>query len=369
MESASDLPLKRDVKGDRDNLRYGSLEKSTVPKYRVAGRGNVIGLPRAYQIKHIPGGARQITLPPADTGRRHVKQPPVLPKPTVNIRFSPDQEATDDPIKHQSSYISIRAGSSRKRRRLSGLEHPFSIIDATDQSNQNDSSSTDDEDDAADGDDAYEAFRNDTVQQRQRELLKRTNSDPEDLGAWLALIEHQGELVRQDEPNTTTLNPGQRRTLVELHISLYQQALSKMTSSAARQRLIVGLMQEGSKVWDHAKQTEEWQNLLNDSASFSLRVLHLNFLMANPWTFSYQGCLQAIDHYLQIYQAEPRSETRDESIIYLLLRATLLMKQAGYAERAIAVWQANLEFNFLSPLDYGNKDPAAHFEAFWSTLR
>ncbi|ETN46805.1 uncharacterized protein HMPREF1541_00994 [Cyphellophora europaea CBS 101466] len=368
MESALDLLLKRDVKGDRDNLRYGSLEKSTIPKYRVAGRGSIIGLPRAYKVKHIPGGARQISGPQADTGHRHANNSLLSPAPQPSTRPIPKRESVnDDPIRRQSSYISVRAGSSRKRRRLSDLEHPFSIIDHTAQPDQDDSSSAGDEDDIADEANAYEAFRSDTVQRRQRELLKRTNSDPEDLDAWLALIEHQQELVRGSESNTTTLSPSQRRTLIELRISLYQQALSKVTTSDTRQRLIVGLMQEGSKIWDHAKQTEEWQKLLNDSASVSLRVLHINFLMTNPWTFSYPGCLQAIDECLQIYLAEPTSEIRDDHVVYLLLRATLLMKQAGYAERAVAVWQGNLEINFFPPSECGTRDLTARFETFWDS--
>lgn len=57
--------------------------------------------------------------------------------------------------------------------------------------------------------------------------------------------------------------------------------------------------------------------------------------------------------YRRVY-ADPSGisdEAREENQVYLLLRACLFLKQAGYAERALAIFQALMEVTFFKP-DY-----------------
>lgn len=356
-----------DLKGDRDNLRYGGLEKSTIPRYRLAGQGYLIGLGRTFRIRPGSSSTRVTVAIGADASRRekHDSLLAAVPQPRLNIINKRD--VSRHPIEEQANFISIRSStSSRKRRRVSGPQHPFSIIEAPGEDESDQSSATSDEDsDGPNPTDAYEAFRNDRSQQRQRELLKRTTSDPQDVQAWFALIDHQEDLVRLSGGENHVLSVGQRRTLAELRIGLFEDALFKVVDPTARQRLIHGLIREGTKIWDFARQLIEWKKLLSKDASFELRVLHLNFLMSNPSTFAYEECLNTISEYLDLHKSGASSATRDEHLVYLLLRATLFMKQAGYVERAAAIWQANLEFNFFGSQDGDARELENSFEDFW----
>ncbi len=61
------------------------------------------------------------------------------------------------------------------------------------------------------------------------------------------------------------------------------------------------------------------------------------------------------------------------NLTYIILRATLFMRDAGYAESALAVWQGLLELNFFAPIELSSKSKERHedllasFEEFWDS--
>lgn len=57
-----------------------------------------------------------------------------------------------------------------------------------------------------------------------------------------------------------------------------------------------------------------------------------------------------------------------DSQIYVLLRMTRFMEEAGYLENAIAAWQALLEYQFFRPASVqANESAVSSFEAFWES--
>lgn len=288
--------------------------------------------------------------------------------PSAGAAVLKKDKSMNDPIERQSAYVSIRRDNcgSKRRKLNSSYEKPFSTAGAPFHASSDSTSSSGEESDLAPGV-AYEASRQHSVQQRQRELLQQTTAEPDDVEAWLSLIGHQEELVRSSDMEKAALSASQRRTSIELRLSLYEEALSKVGVPEARQRLLQGFLRDGSKIWDTQQQRVEWERLLTGDASYELRVLHINFLVSNPSVFSYDKCLQTLEDYLSIYLSRSPSVDRDMKAIYWLLRATFFMQQAGYTERAVAIWQAVLEYNFFGPEASSSSDRIASFENFWDS--
>lgn len=214
--------------------------------------------------------------------------------------------------------------------------------------------------------DAFEAFKNDPIHRRHMELSRATVEHPEDASAWLALVEYQPILFKaQNSSEYSTLQSS--RSLADMKISLYEQALSHVEDSDRRNALILGLMQEGSKVWDTAKQVSQWQAVLGRDSSPDLWILYVNFIQSNPVKFSFDGCFEIYRQWFQTLKRLPNGRDRDSCYIYALIRATMLLWQAGFTERAIGVWQAVLEYNFFRPPDLSAEELLPAFERFWES--
>ena len=361
----AELSLKPEIRGDQNNLLYGSLEKSTVPKYRISGHGHIIGLDRGFKVLKTSNGRREIVAVGLDTAHRQRNQPSIQSISSEDRQVIKSQPSLDDDIRHQSNWISL--GGSRKRRRLSEVQDVRLSIFAPPGDNKasDEESSTEDDTTGPGKEEPRKPVYTDEVQLRQRQLMKRTSDDPEDLQAWLDLIQHQSHVVRGSGEVGSRLNGSQIRTLIAMRIDLYEQALNQIKSFEAQCRLVTGLMREGSKVWEHEKQQSKWQCMLTDNASFEIQLLHLDFLMSSTQAFSYEKILNVGKGYLNDYRSKPPSTTRDKHIIRLLQRITCFMAQAGYNEHAWAVWQANLDANFCRPANVS--DLSTSFEDFWDS--
>lgn len=350
----ADTLFKLDIKGDRQNLAYQSLHQASIPIYRPAGRGNVIGLDRGFRILKSSDTGRKVVVSSLDSGvkqRQHFS-PIAESQPSQLLRALPAQK---DIITNQVEYVALTSGCSRKRRRLSserGSDVESGSEDSTDEVLV---------DPKTNGHDTFD----DSVHQRQRTLAEQTSKQPDDIDAWCALLDLQADVVRPSADKHVRLTAAQERTVSDLKISLYQEALSKAKNPSFRERLTSGLMTEGSKVWDRGKQLAEWRRLMKTNPSFDLAVLYLNFLQANQVGFSYEGCLDA---YRDCFKRELRRSAgrdRDSNCLYILLRLTNFMKQSGYSELATAVWQGMMELNFYRPASIPHDQALDALEDFW----
>jgi hypothetical protein len=356
-----DLTVKTDTRGDRDNLRYGQLERSSIPKYRLAGKSRVVGLSRAFRIARDSGSFREIVAVGADSSQRYLRNSLHSPirEPDSSITTA-DADDQLDLIRSQSDYVSLRQG---KRRKLSGQSElrPFSILDGSTKLDETSSSSDEGEHREPSDNDNFTEFREDAVHKRQRDLMGETSQDPDNLDSWLSLVAHQEAIVLSYTVQSRRMTPDQHRILSKLRIGVYEDALSKATLSETREQLVIGLMQEGAKLWDRQQQAAQWDKTLAAYMSLRLSMIRLDFLLTNAWSFSYSECS---DYVHTLLQSRDQGTRNVIDTIYLLLRATFLMKQAGYDEKATAVWQALIEFNLFRPNDTAS---GTTFEEFWDS--
>jgi hypothetical protein len=91
---------------------------------------------------------------------------------------------------------------------------------------------------------------NEVARQRNIELSQRVEVDPTNVDAWLELVNHQDDLIR-DGSGRRKLTSAERLSTADIKLSMYEKALNKVGKSGGRERLLIGFMEEGSKIWEY----------------------------------------------------------------------------------------------------------------------
>lgn len=351
-----------DRKGDRQNLEYASLDRYAIPRYYTAGNGGLIGLGRNYRIISRTETRREVENVELDSIRRSRRQSllTAVASEADSIVKLPSHPSNMDDL--QKDFVSLGYGRPRKKRRLSDEAQSYT----SDQESSDESGTDTDRNVAHDKHaDAFDDFKNDPIQRRHMELSRATVENPQDTQAWLEFIDYQ-ETFLNGQHRSRDIGTASS-SLAELRISLYEQALSHVKDLEDRHVLILGLMREGSQVWDAQKQTAQWEAFLDGDASFDLWVLYLNFIQGNALRFKVEACLEIYKRCLQRFQKAANDYVRDSQCIYLILRVTVFLWHAGYTERAIGIWQAVLEYNLFRPKSLSTVDLLSSLEQFWSS--
>ena len=379
-----------DRKGDQYNLTYGSLHRYSIPRYRTAGYRRVVGLSRTHKIlQSSEGNTRILTEDQKDSDVR-VKAHSLLvghvDKKTPSVRVVPDATAiqTRD-AELQRDFLAFDAHGRRKRRRIEAQESFHVAAHDRSSASQQKSGERDilsqrrnlSESDSAEShsdsrsdssqDDSFDRFRKDARQQKTLELSRAVHDRPQDIEAWLTLIRHQDVVLDEKDGTTRAPTNAEKFALADVKISIYETALSKNASNLERDRLIIGLMEEGSKIWDAKKLANQWRSVLQENPVFSnLWIKYLDFQQSNFLTFTYDQCKSVYAKCLNIAATQSPGRNRDQLRIFLFLRLTVFMKDAGYSEHAVGAWQALLEYNYFHPDVLEGQTRMSLFEDFWN---
>ena len=201
---------------------------------------------------------------------------------------------------------------------------------------------------------------------------------PEDVEAWIALIDHQDSLLGWADEGRRKVTTAERRSTADIKLHMYEKALVKAGSTlATRERLLLGLMAEGAKIWDFKTQSERWEQVSQDNLdSVILWKQYLVFRQCTFVAFRYEEVsgifVKRIKLLKEAIEKSEKAGTETgvlfEHLIYTILRVTLYMREAGFSELAIAIWQALLEFNFFAPkVPPSSSSRLNSFREFWDS--
>ncbi|KAJ5884719.1 hypothetical protein N7495_009229 [Penicillium taxi] len=209
---------------------------------------------------------------------------------------------------------------------------------------------------------------------RNQELWRATKEDPKSVDAWLALIQHQDLLLRDREASSKPLNTATQQTLASSRISLYEDAISKVGNSPRKDILIIGWLQEGACLWDRSKLLEQWQSALANNPQFiALWMKYIDFRHTDYPSFTFVDCLMLYQECLRMNASVTSGDQKWVNLCYIFLRMTLFLREAGYVEYAVGLWQAVLEFCCFAPTEFadhtvGDKTQAlSSFHRFWTS--
>ncbi|PYH89673.1 DUF1740-domain-containing protein [Aspergillus ellipticus CBS 707.79] len=373
-EEVSDLYI-IDTKGDRYNVIYGTLHRYSIPNYHRVGRGSVLGLPPRYKIDRESAVEDKLVI--RDETRRTEKSRAKaksilsgLAKQKSRLLRIRTESLLETTLNHSDDYIPLSVSSKGKRLDILELnsddeKHAYRSIHGKAKPDEDLPSDVE----AISGTDSEDGIRGDPdeeIKQHNAELSRMVKQHPTDVSAWLRLVEHQDSLLLGSDRESSSLTYAEKQSLADIKVSLYEKALKGVGQRPDRDRLLLGLLEEGAKLWDTKKLSAKWRSVLKANSQFiSLWVKYLDFRQTQFLDFTYERCLATFLECLKLNQSAPDKPEMVQVHMYLFLRLTLFMREAGFTEHAAALWQGILELTFFQPESPGaSGDPRELMSAF-----
>ena len=368
-----------DRKGDRHNITYGTLHRYSVPAFYRIGRGSVLGLPRMYKIDRSTAfdGKLVLRTDPQNAGPKPKSAFSKLNKQRPKLLRVRPEYISDAAVDTAADFLPLTPSKSRRSikppgdfdtdderyayRSIQGKAKPQDDI-PSDLESAPDTDSSDDE--------RRQVELGDEVKQKNVELSRNVESNPYDVVAWLKLIDHQDAVLRGDENETRPLTYAEKTSLADIKTSLCEKALKRIGENASKDRLLLKLLEEGAKLWDTKKLSSQWQNILKANSRFiSLWVRYLDFRQTQFLDFTYERCMRTFIDCLRLNMSSPDGPEKVNVQLYLFLRLTLFIRESGFTEHAVGLWQTALESTFFRPdgLNAGDGGVLSAFREFWET--
>lgn len=369
-----------DTEGDRSVLKYGTAHRYDIPLYRRAGEGQVLGLPENLAIDREHAESDTIVLRDKNAGSQKHKFPGPLSGPVkqptqlYRLRQDANPPATEElksdtilleyPIEKASGVNTVESDSDDERfayRSILGkaktedvLPKDMELVTAQASNNEEHQVSLDAERRA-----------------RNAKLSHNLACNPKDVASWLELIDNQSALVLGPGEDDRHLTSAECKSVADMRLSLYDKALVSCGDTVHKELLVLGRLQEGGHLWDRKQFFEEWEKTLGENPdSMSLWLKYLNLRQTDFQDFAVDDCKSLLVNCMKRIDASPHDSRYPQVQCYLLLRLTLLLREAGYTELAVGLWQAVLEFTCFRPDAHseGQRDTAlAQFCEFWDS--
>ncbi|KAI7908306.1 NRDE-2, necessary for RNA interference-domain-containing protein [Cokeromyces recurvatus] len=367
-----------DRRGDPDIITYGGNHAYSVPIFKRCGGGRVIGLSPNIRIDNSVVKSGQISI--IDIWDKKKTSRYIDPdyswkefdKDLKRIHIQPEKN-TSDPFALHTNIITLEDRQSR----LQSNDDDYNISGVDYRSLEgNKVRHADQQEDIEQLREEGESF-NDYIRQRTIDFNRQLDKEPENVQLWLDFIHFQDEAATSLDPNAPKSN---KSSLSEIKLNIFEKALE---SNPMDEELLLAYLTCGAESWENLKLLREWDRVLKEHPS-SIRLWseYINLRQTNFASFSYTQCVQVfadaisvLSRQLQQQQYRDEDERREDIeslMVYILLRACLFMKQAGYQERAFAIIQAIVEFNLFQPhilnmTDDNNKTKLNAFTDFWDS--
>ncbi|TLD14394.1 uncharacterized protein PgNI_04690 [Pyricularia grisea] len=392
-----------DRRGDPLILRYGSNDRSKVPVYRRGGRGRVLGQAVGF-LETDRVGAKEVFVIRSARERgslfREKNIPQLKSGNGLEKNFIPrSQNRSDVPVaSEEMEFLPITNPNKRKRGqddedahdgrfgpnggplRMGGLQ-PSEPSAFDSETTSDEDQMPDIDDDGDDNDDQTEGQEElQDTKKRLIELSRRVKEHPEDVDAWLALIKLQETRLHFDANEAE--NESFSRGVAEVKLSMFESALKHSRSEVDRERLLLGLMREGRHIWAPKVLTKRWESIYKEHPrSFLLWRAYLDHLMTDVASFGFDEIRGFFQRRLDFLRAEMYLATSKESAtqevinlceqsLYVFLRVTRYLRDSGFFETAVALWQAILELTFCRPSELVDSSAEAcllAFRDFWES--
>ena len=387
-----------DKLGDELNLEYGSLHQYSVPSYFRSGSGRVCGLSPDYRIDREASNQKHVVISDTRLGYHSRRDKAAFTKVHFGneTRIRPTTPLADSLRDLDASFLSLTEHKLNDRQ---GLE---------DTENRDLSSSTDDDkhhyrsiqgkakpvnvpndsdleyyDPQFPSEDNIRSLETNAVLAKKIVLSRRVHSEPDNGDAWLDLIAHQ-DLLMKHQSDKRKVSVADQLSTADIKLSMYEKALNAVRNLDYKERLLLGMMEEGAKIWDTRKLESRWQSALQENPGcLGLWTKYIDFEQTNFSTFHFDELRETYTKCLRILrEVEPAGEGKEaeaniiiEIQLYVLLRVTLCMREAGFPEQSVAIWQAVIEFNCCRPnLSFANnacgrthEDLLQLFEEYWES--
>ncbi|TBU34597.1 NRDE-2, necessary for RNA interference-domain-containing protein [Dichomitus squalens] len=318
-----------DRKGDPLNVRYGGLHAGDIPKHRLVGGGKrVLGLSPALSVVHRGRGGIEI----GPFGRRKI--PALTDSSSRHLLAAPPKRrllaSLEDRYKFREVDGFIRVVSNKPRRD----DQAYREIEREKQDLDSDESDVSEES-ASSGDESDTTFLT-SLQSTLKALEERLATQPTDVSAWLSLLSHTLSTVPVTSKKAS-------RARAEISLSVLRRAMSTHPGNLRSKVLRLKYMKAGEEIWEPEKLKAEWED--------AVKVDNIEIWMAwLDWRVrKTSNILESIIE--DVGRISRALATRGDEIgqLRVFWRAAVALRDAGYVERANAVFQAQAELLYTMP--------------------
>ncbi|KAJ5503861.1 Tetratricopeptide-like helical [Penicillium fimorum] len=350
---ANDEPNKRyvvDSLGDRDNARYG-VDRYDIPAYHRNGNGFVLGLPGRridYKTRYDQGPLLVLRPDsgPSATSAAKPLSAETLSALSINLPLRLQSEINSNiatETQHAQNFIPTTIPSSQP-----GLT-PSVNLDDDPLSYRSIHTPAKSENETAEDFDPTTITRlavEAEILNRNAKLNRAVVQQPNDIQAWIRLAEHQELAVTGDH----TSYYGDVHLVARAKLYVYEKAIKLNAQNPERDHLVLARMEEGAKVWDSTKLALEWEEVLCHNSEFiTVWIEYLDYCQTDSQDFSFDNCFKTYAYCLKVHSRVGSGPQNTLIRSYLLLRLTLFLRESGYVELAVGLWQAVLEFTCFRP--------------------
>ncbi|KAL3472147.1 NRDE-2, necessary for RNA interference-domain-containing protein [Aspergillus californicus] len=366
-----------DRKGDKYILVYGTVHRYSVPRYYRIGKGRVLGLSSKYRIERETIGENEIVVKSesrTDSSKSRAKRllsgSEKLPSRLLRVRPTP---LANDPIKSSEDFVPLKTSRKQDNTGTSDTDDDKFGYRSIHGKLKHDEGLPSDVEPMTDTESDGEGIRQDPdadLKQRNVELSRNVQQRPTDVEAWLQLVDHQATVLKGSAKQPSSLTSAEQNSLADIRLSIYEKALKKVGQGIGRDRLLIGLLEEGSKLWDTTKLLTQWHAILKANSQYiGLWMKYLDFRQTEFLNFSHARCLATFTECLALNKASSDNPDKVRVHMYLFLRLTFFLREAGYTEQATGLWQAVLESTFFRPqeLDINTDEGLSAFTDFWDS--
>lgn len=389
--------------GDPKNLIFGALDRYATPQYFRFGVGSVIGSPSDQKIDRTSSSETVLVL---SDGRHGLSKKDRYLSSKLDLRGARTERvkpATDENLEiyNQTDFIFLAAPTSLKKRRLNVASGEDSTSESESTHYRSIAGKAKSRNESADQDyvcDNYTSHTSgnespesqqlkDNVQKKKVQLSRQVDIDPANCDAWLELISYQDRLMGLGQGLLKiSFTDAERKSNADVKISMYEKALAQVKDPRARETLLLGMMNEASKVWKGQKLSIQWKSIVQENPGYlRLWTRYLDFKQTSFSEFRYEEAQRIyLDCLETLQQARTKNvssmaeqQTLYEIQIYIVMRMTLFIRESGFSEHAVAAWQALLEYQFFRPIHFesdehragssSHQETLSSFEEFWDS--
>nr|XP_008112882.1 PREDICTED: protein NRDE2 homolog [Anolis carolinensis] len=219
------------------------------------------------------------------------------------------------------------------------------------------------------------------LMKKLEEHNRMVRENPRDVKAWMDFVSFQDELMRG--PSCFTMTEGEWETrkkslklVLEKKLAILERAIENNPNSVDLKLARLKLCME---FWEPSAVIKEWQKLVflhpNDPVLWQKYLLFCQsqfstFVVSKVHSL-YGKCLSTLsaiqDGNMVSHPALPGTE---EAMLVIFLQQCHFLRQAGHSEKAIALFQALIDFTFFKPdsvKELLTRGQVEFFEPFWDS--
>ncbi|XP_006454634.1 hypothetical protein AGABI2DRAFT_114375 [Agaricus bisporus var. bisporus H97] len=342
-----------DTKGDALTLQYGGLYAGDIPRYHLYGGGRqILGLSKAWAVFRRAGKGIEVGLKGAhkhaglaDPGTRSLLAIPaksLLPSATPSSKY----EEIDGVIR-----LPGRRGHRRPEESYRAIE----VSRAVDSDSDFSSSSARDSDSESERSSSPELTSH---QGAIKKLEQHLAEDPTSESKWLSLVNQSLSTIPITSRNAT-------KARSEITVAILSRAFSAEPKNISSKLLRLRYMKAGEEIWQEVKLKEEWEETLKAGGT----EIWMEWL---EWRI--RSCTKIVDDLvedvLRVYAALDNDigEAQELSKLRVFWRLATVYRNAGFTEKAMAMFQAQAELCFKVPQALVNEPLEVRLrelEEFW----